>query len=89
MNYDAIHVLTPWPQHLWNPASATFNFALSGIGTRSPTIGTSFATGLPPQSGVASILTHDLSHVHGADCPTCNLQEIPFNPNLPHIHYME
>ena len=60
---------------------------LAGIGTMSPTIGTRFAPGLPPQQTASPMLTHPVSHSHGADCPTCDLVEIPYDPNLPHLQF--
>jgi hypothetical protein len=41
----------------------------------------------PPQQGAAPYLTHPVSAAHGADCPTCDLVEIPYNPNLPSINW--
>lgn len=84
------NLLFPFPDRL-SPTGGSyarnqFDMRLAGIGTMSPTIGTRFVPGgKPPQEGQHPLLTHPLDVSAGADCPTCNLVEIPYNPNLPMV----
>jgi hypothetical protein len=41
----------------------------------------------PPQQGSAPFVTHNLGASPGADCPTCNLVEIPYDASLPTLNY--
>lgn len=54
------------------------------------------ATGLKPLASIpgqgaqiysAPLLSHAVGAAHGADCPTCDLVEIPYNPNLPVLNF--
>jgi hypothetical protein len=85
MAYGSPHVLFPFPASIAPRGTQIFDMRLAGIGTKSPAIGTNFSPGKPPQSGANALLTHPVGVSHGADCPTCNLVEIPYNPNLPRI----
>lgn len=60
-----------------------FNTKLAGLGAQLPF----YPGGGPPQEGGAVYLTHPLAIGAGVDCPTCNLVEIPYNPNLPRLDY--
>jgi hypothetical protein len=78
MNYDSPHVLLPVPSGLFPKSSSIVSLALAGVGRplAAPHSG-------PPQAGNVPLVTHPLGVSAGADCPTCNLVEIPYNPNLP------
>jgi hypothetical protein len=83
MNYDSPHVLRPSPSKLWPPHTAQFDLALAGLGVQSPRPGIHLTPGIPPQSGQRALLTASVAHNHTADCPTCNLIEIPYDASLP------
>jgi hypothetical protein len=91
MNSYYSNVLFPFPAKLGPTGGAgaqgIFDMRLAGLGTMSPTIGTRFTPARPPQESGGIYLTHPVGHAHGADCPTCDLQEIPYDPNLPHLVY--
>jgi hypothetical protein len=76
MPYGSPHVLLPFPAGI---VPGSLQLLLKGIGSYAPTL----TPGLPPQSGSAPLLTHPVGVSGGADCPTCNLVEIPYNPTLP------
>ena len=82
--YNSPHILQATPSGLWPAHTNIIDMALAGIGVQSPRIGTRFHAAPPPQQGQDALLTHPTAGQHpGADCPTCNLIAIPYNPNLP------
>jgi hypothetical protein len=90
----AKNLMLPFPDKLLPSggahATSPFNLALAGIGTMSPSIGTRWTPGRPPQERAAALLTHPVStHAPGADCPTCNLTPIPYDPNLPSLGFID
>jgi hypothetical protein len=80
MPYNSPHVLLPFPAGIV-PGSP--HLALAGVGIASPTL----IPGGPPQSGNQALLSTPLSSSPGADCPTCNLVEIPYDPTLPVLKF--
>jgi len=85
MNYDSKHILFPFPNHISPYGTQIMDMRLAGIspGTSKPLV-----RAQPPQSGQHPMLSHDLMQSPGADCPSCNLTEIPYNPNLPVLSYV-
>jgi|HubBroStandDraft_6_1064221.scaffolds.fasta_scaffold20349_11 hypothetical protein len=85
----AKYLQLPFPDKLLpsggSHATSPFNLALAGLGTMSPRIGTRFTPGGPPQAGASAMLSTPVVSSAGADCPTCNLRPIAFDPNLPHL----
>lgn len=69
MAYNSPHVLFPFPPSIVPPGAPQSAALLRGIG------GTI--------SGSRAAAYHPVAISPGADCPTCNLVEIPYNPNLP------
>lgn len=63
-------------------AEGIFNMKVAGLGTP-----LTLRPAVPPQQGGGVYLTHPLAAAAGADCPTCNLVEIPYNPDLPVLRY--
>lgn len=61
------HLLFPFGAPLIPKADQIFDMALAGLG--------GYQVGAPALAIPA--------HTHSADCPTCNLVEIPYDPNLP------
>jgi len=58
--------------------SQVVDFARAGLGTS-----LNLAPSGPPQGGAQPYLSYPVAVAAGADCPTCNLVEIPYNPSLP------
>jgi hypothetical protein len=67
---------------LWSSPS---KLVPGSIGINSAGIGApALARAMPPQSGQHAIATTPVpAATSGEDCPSCNLVEIPYNPNLP------
>jgi hypothetical protein len=76
--------LLPFPAGITPKGTQIVDFRLAGLG-----LPLALVPAGPPQAGNAALLTHSVGASAGADCPTCNLVEIPYNPNLPVLNYTE
>jgi hypothetical protein len=82
MIYNSPHVLAAYPQKLVPSFRQIADGQLAGLGT--PFVHHHPAG--PPQTGQhynAAMGNSAASAAVSAPCPTCNLVEIPYNPNLP------
>lgn len=67
----------------WSALISPYGDAIADFVNAGQGLELQFTRSGPPQAGAVPFVTHPVGAQHGADCPTCDLVEIPYNPNLP------